>query len=353
MEREQLNIYMHKLALKLLDYPFKVWGYGEALGLEGLLAAWQSSGDRTYLDFVHHLVKGWVMERPWIDPIDHTAPGRVLLDLYIETRDSRFLDQAYRLAQYYKNLPRARNGAGLHRPDHPEFKNYVYVDCMELDGPFLCRLGRVTGEKIFIELGVDLLLSHARALRDAETGLYYPLYDDAKERNNGAFWGRGNGWALLGLMGVLEELDPNQETYTLVQQLIAKQIETLVRLQDKSGHWHTVLDHPETYLESSLAAFFCFAITQSIRKGWIPLSHQSAAQRAWSALSSRFEESGMIAGVSYATPPGDVEQYNHAPTGGLYPWGHGPALLAAVSLLQEPNGAILPTGGKSNENYRS
>ena len=55
------------------------------------------------------------------------------------------------------------------------------------------------------------------------------------------------------------------------------------------------------------------------------------------------EESGMIAGVSYATPPGDVEQYNHAPTGGLYPWGHGPALLAAVSLLQETNGANFQT----------
>ena len=48
-----------------------------------------------------------------------------------------------------------------------------------------------------------------------------------------------------------------------------QQLRTLVRHQDVSGLWHTLIDDPKSYLEASATAGFAYGILKSVRKGYI------------------------------------------------------------------------------------
>ena len=66
---------IHRLAVQTMAYPYKVWGYGEEIGL---LAASDVTSEPAYFEFVHDLMDAWVASRPVISYPDHVAPGSVL-----------------------------------------------------------------------------------------------------------------------------------------------------------------------------------------------------------------------------------------------------------------------------------
>lgn len=324
---------IERIARTTMEYPFKVWGYGEGIGLDGLLRAAEATGQVAFEAFVHGLVDGWVAARPTVSFVDHVAPGTVLLGIHARTGDERLLLQARRLADLFAGLPRTARGTALHRPDDPTFSTYAYVDCTHVDAPFLCKLAEVTGESRFRDLGLDLLRGHVQVLRDQESGLFFHLYDDSDGSTNGALWGRGNGWAMLGLVETLEALPADDPAREELEHWLTAQAAAVATLQDASGHWHTVLDDPSTYLETSLAAFFCAGLTRAVRAGLLPVQYLAPAAAAMTALVSRIDHRGVVQGVSQATPPGSARDYGRVPVGGPFPWGQGPALLAACAQM--------------------
>jgi unsaturated rhamnogalacturonyl hydrolase len=321
------------LARQTMACEYKVWVYGEAIGLEGLLAADEVLDRKPYFEFVRRLLDAWIEDRSAIQYADHVAPGRVLLDAYERTEHTPYIEQAYRLAEFYAELPRTPEGVALHRPDHDEYAEYVYVDCMQVDAPFLCRLAHVTGNARYFDLAADLLQGHTRVLQHDGTGLFYHLYDASRHQTNGAFWGRGNGWALFGLVDTLTQLPSDHPSYDPLASRLRKQASQLASLQDSSGHWHTVLDDTDTYLESSVSAFFGAGFLRAVWTGLLPQSYMDVADKAWKALLGRIDTPGRVTGVSKATPPGKAEHYNQIDTGGVYPWGQGPALIAAATRV--------------------
>ena len=127
-------------------YRYKVWGYGEWIALEGLLAASRLTNNGQYAGFVEGLVAGWISKREHLLPIDHLAPGLTLLELYVQSRFEPYLERALALAGLLLDSPRSSRHARLLRPDASP---HVYVDCLYSDPPFLCRLGHITGEKMW------------------------------------------------------------------------------------------------------------------------------------------------------------------------------------------------------------
>ena len=65
----------------LIDYPFRVWHYGESTGLEGLLRAGDLLGEPRYEAWVHGLLRGWAARRRPFTELDNTLPGKVLCEL--------------------------------------------------------------------------------------------------------------------------------------------------------------------------------------------------------------------------------------------------------------------------------
>jgi unsaturated rhamnogalacturonyl hydrolase len=118
-------------------------------------------------------------------------------------------------------------------------------------------------------------------------------------------------------------------------------MEAVVRLQDASGLWHTVLDRPDSYLETSCAAMFALAIVGGVQRGpdgrsllqggWLPAEMLASARRAWDGVRAQVTPEGRVTGVSAGTPPGDFETYQKVPLGSQT-FGTGLVLLAGIEM---------------------
>lgn len=139
------------------------------------------------------------------------------------------------------------------------------------------------------------------------------------------------GWALLGLVDTLADLPAGINGREALVANLRSMASVLRDLQSENGHWHTVLDHPETYLESSISCFDCAAFLKGMRTGLLDFSFEECVRRSRRALLGAVSQTGQIL-VSEATPEGDLASYQ-ALALGVFPWGQGPALRAIEELL--------------------
>ena len=127
--------------------------------------------------------------------------------------------------------------------------------------------------------------------------------------------------------------------------VVERQADALIALQDAGGHWHTVVDRADTYLESSIAAMMAWALGQAVRLGALPASKRDlalrAAESARAAALAATDADGRLTGVSEATPAGDLAAYAARPTG-VFPWGQGPLLLALADAVAPEDAGEAP-----------
>lgn len=332
MNDSNLTALAHAGARATMAYPFKVWGFGEGIALEALWQASDVLDEPAYRAFVLDLFEHWLARE--IVEADHSAPGGLLVEAYQHTGDERYLVLALKLAAHMHSLPRDATGALFHRPTHPDYHDYLYVDCMEVDAPFLCALARATGDTSFYDRAADQLLGYCALLQDSQIGLFYHQYNGSTAQVNGDFWGRGNAWALLGMLKTLLLLPPTHSAYRETGVRFTTLAVALAERQLASGDWPTVLDKPDTYRESSLSAMFGYGLDVAIHAGLLPVGFAAVADKAWNAMLTRLTPDGLLHGVSMATPPGNAAHYNTIATGSGYPWAQGPVLLGLLHRLR-------------------
>ena len=319
-------------------YPFKRWGFGESIAIEALLQAGGEPGR-----VAAGLVVDWARHHAPLarDPLAHVAPGVPLLILAERESDraEALLRCAHELAAVLARSVVGRHGAQIHRPDLDGWEHEVWVDCMHLDGPFLSHLARLTGAPDYADLAGDVLLGHARVLQDERSGLFSHGFDDATGRANGVHWGRGQGWALLGLVDTAANLPDRHPAQAEVRRRLVALMEGLAATEAEPGAWHTVVAGPETYVESSVGAFVALGAARAMRFGLLPPTWSALADRSWEATMARVSSDGLLRGVSDATPVGSNALHYAARERGSFPWGQGPALLAAVERLNRSDSA--------------
>ena len=325
---------LRRAADRAVSYPYKCWGFGEAVAMLGLLAAAQAAADERYRSaVVAEFDRWWSARGGTLGFEDHVTPGLPLLSL--ARRDRRWMPAALALGQLFARAP-VVHGIPVHRPDLDGFRSHIWVDCLYTEGAFLALLGLETGDDRWSDLACTQTRAYVEVLWDAASGLFYHGYDAETRRANTVHWGRGNGWALMGLLDLLRFLSPDHGYRRTLARVIGRQIDALVRLQDAGGHWHTVVDRSETYLESSVAAMMAWALPQAVRLGAVPgplrQAALDAAARARAAALAATDAEGNLTGVSEATPAGNVATYATRPTG-VFPWGQGPLLLALADEI--------------------
>ena len=333
--RERQVALMERVAARSLAYRYYHWDWGEAIAMEGLWRAFHATGKERFAVFVQEKVDGWLRHSP--DPWypDHVGPGAILVDLWRHTGDSRYLAYAKLLAAHLSSLPRSKTGGYFNRPDLPEKATMIWVDSMQTDAPFLCRLAQARGDLRHLDAAADRITGHLTALQDQNTGLFYHNYDDTQGHTNGALWARGNGWAILGLVDTLAMMPQEHVRYGALHDSLNRIAAILADLCDRdTGLWHTVLDNGDTYVESSASIMFARAFMKGSRLGLLPANFAALGETAWLSLCAEVEEDGVVRNVSNRTPPrSDPLDYNAIPLGGPFPWGQGPYLLAAGEYL--------------------
>ncbi len=326
-----------RVAERTRAYDFTVWFWGDAIALDGLLDAAELAGDEAALAHVERFVRGWAT-RPLGWP-DHLAPGDALLRLAALREDAALLDAARTLAAWLtERVPHTPEGYPLYRPDQPEYRHTVWVDTLYHEPPFFARLAHATGEPRWHDAALDVWDAHVRALRVGDGPLLGHGYDVGKRALRGPGWGRGCGWALLGFLDTLELLPAAHPRRAWAECETRRLAARIRELQDASGHWRTLLEDREAYLETSTAAFFAAAFAKGLRLGLLDDAYAPALALAWSALRSRIDADGEVWGVSACTwaaiaPQDDLAMYRTLPTE-VNVWGQGAALRCLGELLR-------------------
>jgi unsaturated rhamnogalacturonyl hydrolase len=268
-----------------------------------------------------------------------SAEALPALDLYIRTRDRSYLD-------YARAVVEALETKATHTPDgaivpHPPALE-VWVDIAYFSAPAMARLGRLVSDAALIERALDQLIAHQRNLQDSASGLFWHVAYVEKRTHSACLWARGNSWFSVATPEVIAEIEQDglrgkfAEKIELLTRPLARQLDAVVRMQDRSGLWHTVIDRTDSYLESSATAGFALALGRALRMrlAGIDLGRaRDAYDRAIEAVCAKVNEKGEFTGVSQQTPPGDFDFYNSIEIG-TASFGTGLCLMALAEALE-------------------
>ncbi len=328
---------LRRLARRTRRYDFSVWFWGDAIAFDGLLDAAELAGDAASLRFCRRFAARWAGQpRAWTDTL---TPGAAILRLHRATGSAALLDAALRLGEWIRReVPRGPGGVHYFRPDLPQFRTTLLVDSLYHVPTFLAELAAATGDRASADEAVEVWASHVARLRHRQGPLLCHNHDVGSGRWRRYGWGRGNGWALLGLvdtLGALPARHPGRQSLIADLKALARAI---LPLQDASGFWRTLLHDREAYLESSTAAFFGAAFTKAVRLGLLGSAYARSADLAWRATLSRIDREGGLFGVSGVTwaasaPTEELALYKSMPTE-VNVWGQGAALRFAAERLR-------------------
>jgi unsaturated rhamnogalacturonyl hydrolase len=332
--RNQRKELIEKVAARTMRWDFRLWGFGESVALRGLLQAHRVTGNAEYFGFVRALLRAYVGRGAVKSNEDHIAPGTELLALYEQTGEADLLEAARRLAALNASFPANRFGAKIHRPDLSGWRKQIWVDSMDVDAPFLARLGRITGEASYFKQAAAEIIGYARALQDERTGLFWHGFEDDCG-HNGQRWARGNGWALMGMVETLKLLPGTAPERSELGERLQAQCRALKQWQHADGLWHTIINHAETYLESTLAVMAAVGLREAFGAGLLDAREFGEMERKARAAALRcVGDDGALGLTSDATPVGEPKMYATRPFG-VFPWGQGPLLLLLAQMAPE------------------
>ena len=180
----------------------------------------------------------------------------------------------------------------------------TYSDSVFMGTTIVAQAGALTGERKYFDMA-DRHLRFMQQLDLRADGLYRhrPEADVA--------WGRGNGFAAIGLALTLTELPRNHAGYAHALGSYRQLMATLLPLQTRDGLWRNVVNQPGAYAEFSATAMIGFALQRGLRNGWIGgRAYRRAVERAWLAVNSRTSSSGGFIDVCESTARfTSLEQY--------------------------------------------
>jgi len=323
-----------------MHYDFTVWFWGDAIAFDGLLEAADLLGFDSAREFCLRYLKRWsVKPLTWID---HLTPGRALVRAFNQTHDADLRTGITKLEHWLLEVvPRNSAGAPLFQPDQPAYRTNVWVDALYHVPPFLAVLGSEQADRF--DEALFMWKTHVDALSSEHGPFLAHSRDTGGRVLRGYGWGRGMGWALLGMVDTLELLPATHPGYVAALAQFQKFSECVLEVQDRSGFWRTLLHEREAYLESSTAAFFGATFTKALRLGLLQgARYADATERAWGAMISRIDVEGSFFGVSACTwagtaPDDDVSMYKALPTE-VNVWGQGSALRFAAERIRAKEG---------------
>jgi rhamnogalacturonyl hydrolase YesR len=160
------------------------------------------------------------------------------------------------LDHYRETTPRGTTGLHYFRPDLPQFRTTLLIDSLYHVPAFVAACGEVLGDESLHLEGLAMWVEHADALSLPNKALLFHNYEHGTGRRRGYGWGRGNGWALFGLLDLIEIVPEKCAERKAAIDRFRELAAAVLPLQDRSGFWRTLLDDRESYLETSTAGFW-------------------------------------------------------------------------------------------------
>ncbi|MBN1893831.1 glycoside hydrolase family 88 protein, partial [bacterium] len=322
------------------------WDWGEGVMLFGLWKAYESTSKSSYFNYIRSYADRYVDAEGNISAhisnsayVNHVAPGILLIHLYQETGDARYLKAANTIADYVMNqVIRTSNSALAHTNTDELWIDTLFMACV-----FLARMGALTGDAAFFDEAVLQIFAHAEKMYDETAHLFYHGWDengsaawsDPVTHRSPCFWSRGNGWAAAAIMEVLEWLPDTHGRKNDLESLAGEFLSAAAALQHPaSGLWYTVMDQAGrsgNYLETSASALFVYAIQKGIDHGLLFPSLQENCNLGNQGLNTRISKPGtdvVVSSISEGTVVGNYSYYIGRALRNNLTWGIGSFLMA-------------------------
>jgi len=310
------------------------WDWMPGVGLYGLIRAYETLGERRYLDYPKHYIDRLLA----VDNVSYSINGAILFETVLKLREhcgDPIYEQELRyfLRWLLRSAPKCQNDCYQHTWVEPKanLSDQVWIDTLYMAGIVLADSWRALGCEACKAEALLQFAAH-QCLQDGETGLYRHLYNvRTDDYMAGAFWGRGNGWMAASAVEVLASVGTADPAHHAIIESFQLQMNAARALQEPDGTFHTVLDDPDTYLEMSATAALGYAALKGVRLGLLDGDFRDMGEKATQAVLAHVRPDGIVDRVSGGTS-GFItyEAYNEIP---ISPRLYGQAL--AILLLTE------------------
>ncbi|MEN2398839.1 glycoside hydrolase family 88 protein [Flavobacterium sp. MC2016-06] len=227
--------------------------------------------------------------------IDSVNAGKVLFDLYNQTKDNRYLIALQTLRKQLETHPRTNSGGFWHKKIYP---NQMWLDGLYMGTPFYAQYSSTFNEgKDFDDIAKQFEQVHLHTL-DKKTGLLFHAWDESKKmdwanKETGTspnFWSRSIGWYMMALVDDLDYMPKDHPKRKELIQYLNDISKAVAKYQDQSGLWYQVTDSGKkqgNYLEASGSEMFVYAFAKGVNKGYLPVSYKKLAQKGFDGITKK------------------------------------------------------------------
>ncbi|MEP7074357.1 MAG: glycoside hydrolase family 88 protein [Acidobacteriota bacterium] len=252
--------------------------------------------------------------------VDYRVIGIVPLELYIQTREKKYLSFGQDFADKQWAVP---------TPDGITSEARYWIDDMYMITAIQVQAFRATHDNRYLDRAAKTMAAYLDKLQQPN-GLFFHAPDAQ------FYWGRGNGWQAAGMSELLLSLPKDHPLRPRILSGYTKMMESLLKYQGDDGLWRELLDHPESWAETSGTGMFTFAMVTGVKNGWLPKkTYGPAARKAWLGLVKHIDADANVTDVCEGTNKGFSVQYyldRKRLTGDLH--GQAAALWSAMALLR-------------------
>jgi unsaturated rhamnogalacturonyl hydrolase len=269
---------------------------------------------------------------PVVDHVDFAVFGSVPLELYIHTKEKKYLDLGIQIADKQwgpPEGPRVTSQSHLFYERGLTWQSRLWIDDMFMITALQTQAYRSTGNQKYLDRAANEMVMYLDSLQQSN-GLFYHAPDVPY------FWGRGDGWMACGMSLLLRELKGGHPQRARILDGYTKMMATLLKYQDDHGMWHQLIDKEDAWPETSCSAMFTFAFITGVKSGLLDEKiYGPAARKGWLGVVKNIDRNADTHEVCEGTGKNNDLQYYYdrkRNVGDLH--GQAPVLWCATALLQ-------------------
>ncbi len=284
------------------DFGMNHWDWPQGVGLFGL-----SQLGNQYQEYITNWAEIEIGKGLPVPNINTVCPLLTIMDHpEYETLSLQWAELVMNKFERTTERGLQHNTTGLTKEKINRNHEQIWADTIFMTVLFLGKIGKKYQHQEWIDESIYQVLLHTKYLFDRKIGLFYHGWDFSKSSNFGAnFWCRGNSWLAMGLPLFIDymadELSEPDKKYLI--QIYKNQVNALLSLLDeKENLWHTLLDDPTSYTETSGSAGILAGIYMGLNSGILPDEpYAEKTEDVLKALLRNIDEDGTIRGVSAGT----------------------------------------------------
>jgi rhamnogalacturonyl hydrolase YesR len=262
--------------------------------------------------------------------VDNNVFGALVLELYIQTQQQKYLDMGLHYADTQWKLPdNAKPAEKAWAEKGYSWQTRIWIDDMFMITMVQAQAFRVTKERRYIDRAADEMVLYLDEIQ-LENGLFYHAPEAPFS------WGRGNGWMAVGMTELLRILPEDNPDHVKIMDGYRKMMSVLLAYQEEDGMWRQIIDDTKAWKETSSTAMFTYAMITGVKKGWLDKkAYGSTARKGWLALTDYINGNDELTEVCAGTNiKNSRDYYMNRPriVGDLH--GQAPLLWCAAALLR-------------------